>query len=405
LDQAKTYANKGYRVLAIGEGNWNETKWPIAQEEFNFEFLGLIAFQDPPKENMITAIQQFHQAGISLKMITGDFPETALAIASQIGLTKNKEVLTGNEILAFDNNTLKEKVKKADIFARMFPEAKLKVIDALKENGEVVAMTGDGVNDGPALKAAHIGIAMGTRGSEVAKSAAALILTDDDLSHMVDAVAAGRKIYDNLKKAIQYIVSIHIPIILIVALPLILDWRITTIFTPVHVIFLELIMGPTCSIIYENEPMELGTMQRKPLIMGTSFLSFKQLSMSLIQGLFITAGCLILGFYYMENEASNETVRTFIFITLLFSNIFLTLINRSFKFTVLKTIFYKNKLVPLILLFSIVMIFLFLFLPYLRNVFGLSVLTFREIIICLFIALMSTGWVEIFKFFKYRNQL
>ncbi len=405
LDQVHEFAQKGYRVLAIGEGKWPSAKWPVVQEEFNFEFLGLIAFQDPPKENMIAAIKQFHQAGISLKMITGDFPETALAIASQIGLTENKEVLTGNEILSYDNNLLKDKVKSVDIFARMFPEAKLKVIDALKENGEVVAMTGDGVNDGPALKSAHIGIAMGTRGSEVAKSAAALILTDDDLSHMVDAVAAGRKIYDNLKKAIQYIVSIHIPIILIVALPLILSWRVTTIFTPVHVIFLELIMGPTCSIIYENEPMEPGTMQRKPLIMGTSFLSFKQLSMSLIQGLIITAGCLILGFYYMENEASNETVRTFIFITLLFSNIFLTLINRSFRYTVLKTIFYKNNLVLLILLFSVVMIFMFLFLPYLRNVFGLSVLSFREIVVCMCIALMSTGWVELFKFFRYRNQL
>ena len=405
LDQAHEFAQRGYRVLAIGEGKWPSAKWPVVQEEFNFEFLGLIAFQDPPKENMIAAIKQFHQAGISLKMITGDFPETALAIASQIGLTENKEVLTGNEILSYDNNLLKDKVKSVDIFARMFPEAKLKVIDALKENGEVVAMTGDGVNDGPALKSAHIGIAMGTRGSEVAKSAAALILTDDDLSHMVDAVAAGRKIYDNLKKAIQYIVSIHIPIILIVALPLILAWRFTNIFTPVHVIFLELIMGPTCSIIYENEPMEPGTMQRKPLIMGTSFLSFKQLSMSLIQGLFITAGCLILGFYYMENEASNETVRTFIFITLLFSNIFLTLINRSFRFTVLKTIFYKNNLVILILLFSVVMIFMFLFLPYLRNVFRLSILSFREIIVCMCIALMSTGWVELFKFFRYRNQL
>ena len=405
LDQVHEFAQKGYRVLAIGEGKWPSAKWPVVQEEFNFEFLGLIAFQDPPKKNMIAAIKQFHQAGISLKMITGDFPETALAIASQIGLTENKEVLTGNEILSYDDNTLRDKVKSVDIFARMFPEAKLKVIDALKENGEVVAMTGDGVNDGPALKSAHIGIAMGTRGSEVAKSAAALILTDDDLSHMVDAVAAGRKIYDNLKKAIQYIVSIHIPIILIVALPLILAWRFTTIFTPVHVIFLELIMGPTCSIIYENEPMEPGTMQRKPLKMGSSFLSFKQLSMSLIQGIFITCGCLTLGFYYLQSGASDEIVRTNIFITLLFSNTFLTLINRSFKFTVLKTIFYKNNLVLIILLFSVVMIFFFLFLPYLRNVFGLSILSFREIIVCMCFALISTGWVEIFKFFKFRNQL
>jgi Ca2+-transporting ATPase len=404
LDQAQDFAKKGYRVLGIGEGKWPTAKWPVAQEEFNFEFLGLIAFQDPPKESISETIKQFHQAGISLKMITGDFPETALAIASQIGLSDNKEVLTGNEILLYDNNTLREKVKNVDIFARMFPEAKLKVIDALKENGEVVAMTGDGVNDGPALKSAHIGIAMGTRGSEVAKSAAALILTDDDLSHMVDAVAAGRKIYDNLKKAIQYIVSIHIPIILIVVLPLILAWHFTTIFTPVHVIFLELIMGPTCSIIYENEPMEPSTMQRKPLIMGTSFLSFKQLSMSLIQGLFITGGCLLLGFYYLQNQASNETVRTFIFITLLFSNIFLTLINRSFRFTILKTFFYKNNLVVLILVFSAMMIFLFLFVPYLRNIFGLSLLSFREIAVCMLVALISTGWVEVYKFFKYRNQ-
>jgi Ca2+-transporting ATPase len=403
LNQANEYAQKGYRVLAIGEGKWNETKWPVAQEEFNFEFLGLIAFQDPPKENIVETIKQFHQAGISLKMITGDFPKTALAIASQIGLSANKEVLTGNEILTYDNNTLKEKVKTVDIFARMFPEAKLKVIDALKENGEVVAMTGDGVNDGPALKSAHIGIAMGSRGSEVAKSAAALILTDDDLSHMVDAVASGRKIYDNLKKAIQYIVSIHIPIILIVALPLIFAWRFTTIFTPVHVIFLELIMGPTCSIIYENEPMEPGTMQRKPLIMGTSFLSFRQLSMSLIQGLFITGGCLLLGFYYLQHQASNETVRTFIFITLLFSNIFLTLINRSFRFTILKTISYKNNLVIVILLFSMLMIFLFLFVPYLRSIFGLSLLSFSEIFICILVALISTIWIEVFKYFRYRK--
>lgn len=404
LDQAQDFAKKGYRVLGIGEGKWPTAKWPVAQEEFNFEFLGLIAFQDPPKESISETIKQFHQAGISLKMITGDFPETALAIASQIGLSENKEVLTGNEILLYDNNTLREKVKNVDIFARMFPEAKLKVIDALKENGEVVAMTGDGVNDGPALKSAHIGIAMGTRGSEVAKSAAALILTDDDLSHMVDAVAAGRKIYDNLKKAIQYIVSIHIPIILIVALPLILAWRFTTIFTPIHVIFLELIMGPTCSIVYENEPMEPGTMQRKPLIMGASFLSLKQLSMSLTQGLIITGGCLLLGFYYLQNQASNETVRTFIFITLLFSNIFLTLINRSFRFTILKTFFYKNNLVVLILVFSAMMIFLFLFVPYLRNIFGLSLMSFREITVCMLVALISTGWVEVFKFFKYRNQ-
>ena len=219
-EQSLSYAKQGYRVLGVGKGIWKEKNWPISQEEFVFEFLGLIAFQDPPKPNIAKTIKTFHDAGITVKMITGDYAETALAIAQQIQLDNNRKVLTGKEVLHLTTEELKQKVKEVNIFARMFPEAKLKVIDALKENGEVVAMTGDGVNDAPALKAAHIGIAMGKRGSEVAKNAASLILTDDDLGHMTDAVALGRKIYDNLKKAIQYIVSIHIPIILIVTLPL-----------------------------------------------------------------------------------------------------------------------------------------------------------------------------------------
>jgi Ca2+-transporting ATPase len=203
----------GYRVLGVGKGIWKGTEWPVVQDEFKFEFLGLVAFQDPPKKNIDQTIKTFHNAGISVKMITGDYAETAVAIAKQIGLNHNGEVITGAEVLKMEPQQLKLKVTAANIYARMFPEAKLKVIDALIESGEVVAMTGDGVNDAPALKAAHIGIAMGQRGSEVAKGAASLILIDDDLAHMTDAVALGRKIYDNLKKAIQYIVSIHIPII------------------------------------------------------------------------------------------------------------------------------------------------------------------------------------------------
>ncbi|MFM2327043.1 MAG: hypothetical protein RIR31_1245, partial [Bacteroidota bacterium] len=182
--QSISYAKLGYRVLGVGRGAWKEQHWPVSQEEFVFEFLGLIAFQDPPKENIVQTIKIFRDAGIPVKMITGDYAETALAIAGQIQLNHNGEVLTGNEVLHLDKEILQQKVKQINIFARMFPEAKLKVINALKENGEVVAMTGDGVNDGPALKAAHIGIAMGQRGSEVAKSAASLIITDDDLAHM-----------------------------------------------------------------------------------------------------------------------------------------------------------------------------------------------------------------------------
>jgi len=399
-EQSLSYARLGYRILGVGKGSWKEKTWPVSQQEFEFEFLGLIAFQDPPKENITQTIKTFHEAGIDVKMITGDYAETALAIAGQIQLDHNHETLTGKEVLSLTQEQLQQKVKRVNIFARMFPEAKLKVIDALKENGEVVAMTGDGVNDGPALKAAHIGIAMGKRGSEVAKSAASLILTDDDLAHMTDAVALGRKIYDNLKKAIQYIVSIHIPIILIVTLPLLLLWKFTNIFSPVHVIFLELIMGPTCSIIYENEPMEPGTMQRPPRKMGASFLSLKQLSISIIQGLMITAGCLGLGYYYMQQGAGETSIRTIIFITLLFCNIFLTFVNRSFTYSVFKTLNYKNNLVLIITGITLVFIAALLYLPAVRDLFSLTVLSSRSIVTCIIVAILSTLWIEIWKLLK-----
>ena len=398
--QSHKYASMGYRVLGVGKGIWHERNWPVSQQEFEFEFSGLIAFQDPPKENIKQTIKIFNNAGIVVKMITGDYPETAVAIATQINLPHSTEVLTGQDIIQLTKSQLQEKVKSVNIFARMFPEAKLKIIDALKENGEVVAMTGDGVNDGPALKAAHIGIAMGNRGSEVAKSAASLILTDDDLSHMTDAVALGRKIYSNLKKAIQYIVSIHIPIILIVALPLLLSWHFTNIFSPVHVIFLELIMGPTCSIIYENEPMEPDTMFKKPLKTGATFLSLKQLTISIVQGLMITAGCLFLGFYYMKAGSNDETIRTIIFISLLFSNIFLTLINRSFVYSIFKTIFYKNNLVPIILITSLLLMFVLLYVPSMRTLFGLTQLNFNQIFLCFSVAMISTVWIELYKWIK-----
>jgi len=308
-------------------------------------------------------------------------------------------------ISIFTKEELKQKVKRVNIFARMFPEAKLKVIDALKENGEVVAMTGDGVNDGPALKAAHIGIAMGQRGSDVAKNAASLILSDDDLSHMTDAVAMGRRIYDNLKKAIQYIVSIHIPIILIVTLPLLLGWKFTNIFSPVHVIFLELIMGPTCSIIFENEPMEPGTMQRPPRKMGSTFLSMRQLMISIVQGLMITAACLGIGYYNIKQGNNDDVIRTVIFITLLFSNIFLTLANRSFKYSILKTITYKNNLVLLIIAITLIFIGLILYVPFIRDLFRLSPLSLTGIGTCAMVGMFGTLWIEIWKFLKRKSRI
>ncbi len=402
-DKVLSFTSKGYRVLAVAKANNDLNNLPISQSEFEFDFIGLLAFYDPPKKNMVNILDQFYKAGISVKMITGDHSDTATAIANQIQLKNSSNVLTGKEVMEMSNESLSEKVVEVNIFARMFPEAKLKVIEALKSNGEIVAMTGDGVNDGPALKAAHIGIAMGMRGSEIAKNAASLILMDDDLSHMVDAVALGRRIYENLKKAIQYIISIHIPIILIVTLPLLLFWKFTDFFSPIHVVFLELIMGPTCSIIFENEPIEADSMRRSPRKISSTFFSFRELSLSIIQGLVITLFCLGLGYYFMRNNSDQTYVRTIIYVTLIFSNLFLTLVNRSFYYSVFVTMRYKNKLIPIILGISLIVLFLSLYLNPVRNVFQFTELRYQDLIICLIASFTSVMWIEVVKYFKRNN--
>ena len=243
-EAVKDLTKEGYRVLGVCESKFTGNKFPEIQQEFPFEFLGLVAFYDPPKKNIHSVFEKFNDAGIDVKIVTGDNAETTNAIARQINFKGYDKSMSGDELMKLDELELEEKVQATHIFTRMFPEAKLRIINALKAKNEIVAMTGDGVNDGPALKAAHIGIAMGKKGSETAKQAASLILADDDMSKMVDAVAMGRRIYTNLKKAIRYIISIHIPIVLTVFIPLALGWLYPNIFSPVHIIFLELIMGP-----------------------------------------------------------------------------------------------------------------------------------------------------------------
>jgi len=397
LAKSREYAGKGYRVLAVGKAADVYKQWPARQEDFVFRFLGLLVFEDPIKDSTPATVRSFRQAGITVKMITGDYAETAMAIAAQAGLDTSGPVLMARDVMDMAEEALQQRAMATDVFVRMFPEAKLKVVNALKAAGEIVAMTGDGVNDAPALKAAHIGVAMGQRGSEVAKSAASLILVNDDLRGMTEAIALGRKIYDNLQKAIRYIISIHIPIILIVILPLLLLWKFTAIFFPVHVIFLELIMGPTCSIIYENEPVEAGTMTRAPRRITYTFLSFRQLLVSILQGLAITAGCLGIGYYYGQTGASDGTVRTVIFITLLFSNIFLTQLNRSFVYAVWKTIRYRNPLVPLVIGLTLVFIALLLYVPAVRALFQLQTLTLPVLATCISVAFLSTIWLELVK--------
>ena len=393
-------AKKGYRVLGIGSAVFPGTDFPKTQQELKFSFKGLVAFYDPPKANIQEVFETFYKAGIQIKIVTGDNAATTSTIARQIGFKDADKVLNGDELMEMNSETLKVKVMETTLFTRMFPEAKLKIIQALKANNQIVAMTGDGVNDGPALKSAHIGIAMGKKGTEIAKQAANLILIDDDFSKMTDAIAMGRRIYVNLKKAIQYIISIHIPIILIVFIPLALGWLYPNIFTPVHIIFLEIIMGPTCSVIYENEPMESNLMLQKPRPLTTTFFNFKEITISIIQGLVITLGLLFVYNYCVDEGFTEKYTRTTVFLTLIMSNIFLTLENRSFYYSVFTTIRYKNNLVLMIIGITIGITSLLLFVPVFSNFFLFEKVDKAQIGLSVLVGFVSVMWIEIYKLFK-----
>ena len=395
-----SFAKEGLRVLGVGIIDYEGNDFPKTQQEFSINFLGLIGFYDPPKKNIAHVFKQLYDAGIKLKIITGDNPVTTAAIAKQAHFRGYEKTITSTELLQLNETDFDKAVIENNLFTRMFPEVKLKIIKSLKRQNHIVGMTGDGVNDGPALKAANIGIAMGKRGSEIAKEASSLILTDDDFGKMVDAVAMGRKIYTNLKKAIQYIISIHIPIILTVVLPLVLGWMYPTIFTPVHVIFLELIMGPTCSIVYENEPLEKNSMLQKPRPITNTFFNLKELSLSIFQGLAITAGTLFMYQLAVQKGYSEEMTRSLVFTTLIFSNLFLTLVNRSFYFSVLKTLRNKNVLLQIVIIATLALLAMILYIPSFSSFFKITSLNAMQIGWSVVTAFVSVIWFEVYKWRK-----
>jgi Ca2+-transporting ATPase len=400
LDAIKSLSTEGYRILAVGEAIFEGKNYPKTQQEFKLDFKGLLAFYDPPKKDIHLVLQHFYKAGIAVKIITGDNAETTASIAKQIGFIGFENSISGDDLMQLSDAAFKKKVLEINLFTRMFPEAKLRIINALKSNGEIVAMTGDGVNDGPALKAAHIGIAMGKKGTEIAKQAASLIIINDDLDKMVYAVSMGRKIYANLKKAIQFVISIHIPIILTVFIPLALGWLYPNIFSPIHIIFLELVMGPTCSIVYENEPIEKNTMLQKPRPFTATFFNWKELSTSIIQGLVITIGTLFCYQYAIYQGYNEEVTRTMVFVVLVTANIFLTLVNRSFHYSIFTTLLYKNNLVSIIIGITVAITGLLLYVAPLTKFFGFEHLNITQVSIAIGVGFLSVIWYELVKIVK-----
>ena len=400
LEKTREMASKGFRVLGVASADFTGKEYPKQQDDFNWNFAGLLALYDPPKKGIRQVMQQFYQAGLQLKMITGDHAETALNIARESGMHTSTEVLSGEKVISMREEELREAVKTCTVFARMFPEAKLRVVEALKANGEVVAMTGDGVNDGPALKAAQVGVAMGRKGTEIAKGAASMVLLDDDLAHILKAIKTGRRIYQNLRKAIRYIISIHLPIVLAVLLPLLFGWPYLHILMPIHVIFLELIMDPTCAVAFENEPAEPDVLNKAPRARTGGLFTGPELLLSIVQGSMITAGIFVMYHLAVMLGKDENTTRSFVFATLLACNVLLTLANRSFEHSIRSTIFYKNNLLWQIIGVSTAISAAILWWPPLQRLFHMGPITLTELGWCLLAAIVSVGWFEVWKWWK-----
>jgi Ca2+-transporting ATPase len=324
---AKELAAQGLRVLGVARGELPAGELPSEQRSLVPEFVGLVAFEDPLRSTVPAAVAECRTAGIRVVMITGDYPETARSIGRQAGLSDQEAMITGPELARMPDAELARRIGDTRIFARVVPEQKLRIVTALKANGDVVAMTGDGVNDAPALKAAHIGIAMGGRGSDVAREAAALVLLDDDFSSIVAAVKLGRRIYDNIKKAISFILAVHVPIAGLSIAPIFFpSWPL--LLLPVHIVFLELIIDPSCSVIFEAEQAEADLMHRPPRPAAERLFSRTTVALSVAQGLSVLIVCLGIVLWTRPVHGA-DVARTLSFTTLVISFLTIILINRS----------------------------------------------------------------------------
>jgi Ca2+-transporting ATPase len=391
-------AQDGLRVLGVARARFRrQSELPSGQHDFSFEFLGLLGLEDPIRPTVPEAIRDCHAAGIRVVMITGDYPGTAQNIARQAGLAVG-QVMTGPELNELGDAELRQQIQQVNIFARVVPEQKLRIVQALKANGEIVAMTGDGVNDAPALKSAHIGIAMGGRGTDVARECAALVLLDDDFASIVQAVRLGRRIFDNIRKAIAYIFAIHVPIAGMSLIPVLFNWPL--VLMPVHILFLELIIDPACSTIFEAEREEADVMRRRPRDRNEPLFSRKHVFYSVLQGLVVLAVVLAVFGVARSRGLSEEEARAQSYTTLIIANLALILTNRSRTRTILATLRTPNTALWWVLGGAAVFLGLVLTVPFLRQVFRFGALSPLDVALCLGAGVFSILGFELVKLRK-----
>lgn len=392
-------ASRGLRVLGVAKAKLCREDLPGNQHDFDFEFIGLIGLSDPIRPEVKTAVEECYRAGVRVVMITGDYPVTAQNIGREIGLKNADTCITGPELQAMSEEELAERIGSVTIFARVVPEQKLKLVNALKQRGDIVAMTGDGVNDAPALKAAHIGIAMGERGTDVAREASSLVLTDDNFSSIVGSVRMGRRIFDNMQKAFGYVFAVHVPMAGLSLIPIFFANAPLLLF-PVHVVFLELIIDPACSIIFEAEKEEANVMKRPPRDVNRKFFGSGNILLSCLQGLSILL--VILGLYAggLSYGLGADTVRAMSFVALIVANLMTIQVNRSWSENLFKILRTPNTSVKWIVGGALVFLMAVLSVPFLQRLFQFGVLTWSELLIAVGAGAVTVVWFELYKAFQ-----
>jgi len=394
LGVAAELAAGGLRVLAVARARFEGDRLPPIQHDFAFEPVGLVGLADPLRPGIPAAVAECREAGLRVVLVTGDHAATARAIAAEAGLSAG-ELVTGPELEGLDDPALEERARTADVYARVVPEQKLRIVRALQAGGEVVAMTGDGVNDAPALKAAHIGIAMGGRGTDVAREAAALVLTDDDFASMVAAVRLGRRIYSNLRRAMAYVVAVHVPIAGMALIPVLLGWPPALL--PVHIVFLELIIDPACTLAFEAEPEEPGLMRRPPRDPAAPLFDRRLVLASLAQGAGLLGAALAVYGAALARDALEGEARALAFATLVAGNLALIAANRSEGRSVLGNLRVPNRPARAILAGAAIVLGAALYTPLLREVFHFTPVSAGALAAALGASLACLAWFELIK--------
>jgi Ca2+-transporting ATPase len=388
-------AESGLRVIGVAAAEFEKSAVPALQHEFGFRYLGLLGLQDPVRPGVKEAVAECRAAGIRVIMITGDYPGTARNIAREIGLDRAEQIITGAELETMTDEELARRIMTVSIFARAVPEQKLKIVRALKANEEVVAMTGDGVNDAPALKAAHIGIAMGGRGTDVARESSALVLLDDNFASIVQAVRMGRRIFDNLRKAMTFIFSVHLPIAGLSLLPILFGWPLALL--PVHIVFLELIIDPACTLVFELEQDEQDVMKRRPRRLKDPLFGRRMVLTGLVQGLGVLAVVAFLYAWALAGGRSENEARLLAFITLVIGNLAMILSNRSWTRSIISMLRVPNTALRWVACGALGLLVTVSALPFTRELFRFASLRPWDIAACIAAGLATLLICEITK--------